>query len=156
MTNYDLHAIAKSTQLIFLFNNLIFIFMEKKREKEAIDLFIASVGKEPKACGYNAIDIYEKQRAYIYAKDEKTLKAFKSSQNIIRWIILWGFWPIFLCLCIIFFYGIPRVETIEDLQKPLIMASIVFFVAWIILLLSLCLRAYILGKQAKSAYWINY
>ena len=91
--------------------------MEKKREKEAIDLFIASVGKEPKACGYNAIDIYEKQRAYIYAKDEKTLKAFKSSQNIIRWIILWGFWPIFLCLCIIFFYGIPRVETIEDLQN---------------------------------------
>ena len=130
--------------------------MEKKQEKEAIDLFIASVGKEPKACGYNAIDIYEKQRAYIYTKDEKTLKAFKSSQNIIRWIILWGFWPIFLCLCIIFFYGIPRVETIEDLQKPLIMASIVFFVAWIILLLSLCLRAYILGKQAKSAYWINY
>ena len=77
LTNYDLHAIAKSTQLIFLFNNLIFIFMEKKREKEAIDLFIASVGKEPKACGYNAIDIYEKQRAYIYAKDEKTLKALR-------------------------------------------------------------------------------
>ena len=130
--------------------------MDKKREKEAIDLFIASVGKEPKTYGYNAIDIYEKQRAYIYAKDEKTLKTFKSSQNIIRWIMLWGLWPLILCLCIIFFYGIPRVETIEDLQKPLIMASIVFFAAWTILLLSLCIRAYILEKQAKSAYWINY
>ena len=65
MTNYNLHAIAKPTQLIFLFNYLIFIFMDKKREKEAIDLFIASTGKEPKVCGYNAIDIYEKQKAYI-------------------------------------------------------------------------------------------
>lgn len=156
MTNDYLHAIAEPIQLIFLFNNLIFIFMNKKLEKEAIDLFITSVGKKPKDCGYNAIDIDEKKRAYLYAKDEKTLKAFKSQQNIIRWIMLWGFWPIVLCLCLIFFYGIPRVETIEDLQKPLIMASIVFFVAWTILLLSLCIRAYILEKQAKSAYWINY
>ena len=94
MTNDYLHAIAEPTQLIFLFNNLIFIFMNKKLEKEAIDLFIASVGKEPKDCGYNAIDIDEKKPAYLYAKDEKTLKAFKSQQNIIRWIMLWGFWPI--------------------------------------------------------------
>ncbi len=130
--------------------------MDKKREKEAIDLFIASTGEEPKVYGYNAIDVYEKQRAYIYAKDEKTLKAFKSQQNIIRWIILWGFWPLILCLCIIFFYGIPRVETIEDLQKPLIMASIVFCVAWIILLYILYIRAFILCQKVKSFYWISY
>lgn len=130
--------------------------MDKKREKEAIDLFIASVGKEPKTYGYNAIDIYEKQRAYIYAKDEKTLKTFKSSQNIIRWIMLWGLWPLILCLCIIFFYGIPQLETIEDLQKPLIIAPTVFFVVWVILLFILSIRGYILGQKVKSFYWINY
>lgn len=131
--------------------------MNEKLQQRAIDLFILRVGKTPKECGYQVIDIYKKQKAFIYAPDNDAVKNYKSSQSIIRWIMVWGFIPLLLAFSIVFFYGFPHFEKTGDFWDPVIIGTSAFFVLWSVLIFILCTIALIRNKRVDNkVYWINY
>lgn len=131
--------------------------MNEKLQQRAIDLFILRVGKTPKECGYQVIDIYEKQKAFIYAPDKDAIKNYKSSQSIIRWIMVWGFIPLLIAFSVIFFYGISYLEKAGTLWNPITIGASVFFILWSILMLILCFIAFKHHKLVDNkVYWINY
>ena len=115
--------------------------MDKELQQKAINLFILRVGRTPKECGYQVIDIYEKQKAFIYAPDVSAIKNYKSSQSIIRWIMVWGFWPLLAAFAIILFHGISYFEKTGALWNPLTIGAAAFFILWSVLLLVLCFIA---------------
>ena len=61
--------------------------MEKRFTEEATALFVATYGKTPRECNLTEIGVYEKQRAYLYAHSKEEIVAYRTCQNIIRWII---------------------------------------------------------------------
>ena len=61
--------------------------MEQQAINQAIDLFQIRFGIPPQESRYPVIDIYEKQHAYLYAETEEAIAAYKTHQNIIRWIM---------------------------------------------------------------------
>ena len=131
--------------------------MNKELQQKATSLFISRVGITPKECGYQVIDIYEKQKAFIYAPDNDTAKNYKSSQSIIRWIMLWGFWPLLIAFTVILFYGISYHEKTGTLWNPLTIGASIFFILWSILILVLCVIAFKRHIHVNNrVFWINY
>lgn len=65
--------------------------MEQQAINQAIDLFQIRFGITPQESRYPVIDIYEKQHAYLYAETEEAIAAYKTHQNIIRWIMCFLF-----------------------------------------------------------------
>ena len=55
--------------------------------EEAVSLFRHQYGIHPAQSAYPVIDVYEKQHAYLYASSEEAVKAYKTQQNIIRWMM---------------------------------------------------------------------
>ena len=151
------HYCYKTDNNLFLFNYLILIIMNEKLQQRAIDLFILRVGVTPKECGYQVIDIYEKQKAFIYAPDNNVIKNYKSSQSIIRWIMAWGFIPLLLAFSVVFFYGFPHFEKTMIFWDPITIGATAFFILWSILIFILCNIALIRNKRVDNkVYWINY
>ena len=131
--------------------------MDKKIKQEATDLFIATIGKKPQECGYQVIDIYKQQKAYLYATTPQKAKAYKASQNIMRWIMRWGFIPLILCIGLLLFYGMSHIQKMEDWQDPVIVAILAFFGSWCVVLVALSYQCYkISQKNQKFVCWIHY
>ena len=70
--------------------------MNTNQIKEAENLFQKTYGKTCYEAGFNTIDTYKKQHAFLYGKDDKAIKNYKISQNIIRFILRWYFWPLII------------------------------------------------------------
>ena len=66
--------------------------MNKKMIEEAVSLFRHQYGIHPAQSAYPVIDVYEKQHAYLYASSEEAVKAYKTQQNIIRWMMTYFLW----------------------------------------------------------------
>ena len=110
------------------------------RTDEAIKLFKEEYGKTPQESGFPVIDIYEKQHAFLYADSEETIKAYKTNQNIVRGIWIWGMWP----LLIAFLVGFTAMCKSQDFWHPLCIASYIVY--------GICLVSYIvLGIKANKA-----
>ena len=127
--------------------------MEQKNE--AIYLFKEKYGKTPKESGMPVIGIYEKQRAFLYAVSEEVIEAYKTQQNIIRWVMLWYVWPMILAMINLFF----AFFSYQDVMHWRCWVSYVFIAVWGALLIVCWIRANKAGKLIKlgeNITFLNY
>lgn len=122
---------------------------------KAVDLFKMKYNKTPGAAGLPVIDLYERQRAYLYATSRKVIKSYKMQQNIIRWMMLWYFWPL-----IVGFVGtIMTMVKYTSLPHPSFVAWCSFMAIWSILGFVLCAIGLITSrtvKFGKNVTYLNY
>ena len=132
------------------------IKMEKNLIEEATAKFVAVYGKTPRECNLTEIGIYEKQSAYLFAHSKEEIVAYKTCQNIIRWMMVWYLWPLAVAMLIFMFGALP--EVIEgNWLSPLFVGPVAFFVMWGILFLVLCYKALRADRIARDrVVWINY
>ena len=127
--------------------------MEQQAINQAIDLFQIRFGITPQESRYPVIDIYEKQHAYLYAETEEAIAAYKTHQNIIRWIMCFYLWPL-AANTILLFYAAAK---FQKLEHPLGIGGIVFYACWSILLLFLSYKVFKANKKQKNKIiWLNY
>ena len=127
--------------------------MNKKMIEEAVSLFRHRYGIHPAQSAYPVIDVYEKQHTYLYASSEEAAKAYKTQQNIIRWMMAYFLWPVAVDATL-FFYAAAR---FQRLNHPLIICCIAFYACWGLLLLILAYKAFKAEKKQKNkVLWLNY
>ncbi|MBO6281986.1 MAG: hypothetical protein J6N49_05610 [Alphaproteobacteria bacterium] len=125
------------------------------RINEAIYLFQEKYGKTPEEAGFPVIDIYEKQHAFLYADSKEVIKAYKTQQNIIRWVLIWYMWPLGLAM-------INFADALIRCQDPMhwrCLVTYIFFAFWGILLGVLWLKAESADrhmKLGKNITFLNY
>ena len=128
--------------------------MEKKQIEEAIALFERQYGAKPENTDFRVIDIYKKQRAYLYGTSQEVINAYKTSQNIARWIIVYYFWPIIVDVILLFICLLKYEANIDNLASKILIGFgaawvVLFFVLWYIVIQS---EKKIRGKVV----WHNY
>lgn len=107
---------------------------------EAVDLFRKAYGKTPKSLGFTEISVYEKQHAFLYAKSLAVIEAYKTQQNIVRWMMTRFVWPI----AVVFLVWLITLAKSADAMHPLCIACYIFYFVWVVL-------ALVLGIKAKKA-----
>ena len=131
--------------------------MDAKQRKQAIDLFMVKYGKAPKECGLPAIDVFEKQHAFIYAPSDDVAKAYKTSQSILRWLMIWGLWPLAIDMILFGWYVFPRVSSIDIIFAPITLCIAFLFILWGVAMFCLCIYGYFVGKKSENRVrFINY
>ena len=121
-------------------------------ENKAISLFKLAYGKTPQEAGFSVIDIYEKQNAFLYAVSEETIKAYKTQQNILRFIMLWYMWP----LLIMFINFYDALITYQDPLHQRCITSYVFCGIWFLLAIILYIKVWQTSKIVKLGKTITY
>ncbi len=101
-----------------------------ERKNEAVNLFKKRYGKTPEESGMPEIDIYEKQGAFLYAVSQETIQAYKTQQNILRWILSSFIWPIVIVVLNFFI----AIIIYQEVWHPLCLASYIVFVLYLVLL----------------------
>ncbi len=128
--------------------------MEKKQIEEAIALFERQYGAKPENTDFRVIDIYKKQRAYLYGTSQEVINAYKASQNIARWIIVYYFWPIIVDVILLFICMLKYEANIDNLASQILIG---FGAAWVVLFWVLW---YIVIQSEKkirgNVVWLNY
>lgn len=71
-----------SVLFYFFVESFIFILMEEKLRKKAIDLFIAQYGVAPLDKGFLAIDIDAAQDSFLFGVDESALTNYKKANKL--------------------------------------------------------------------------
>ena len=128
--------------------------MEKKQIEEAIALFERQYGAKPENTDVRVIDIYKKQRAYLYGTSQEVINAYKTSQNIARWIIVYYFWPIIVDVILLFICMLKYEANIDNLASKILIGfgaawEVLFWVLWYILIQSE-------KKFRGKVVWLNY
>ena len=122
---------------------------------KAVDRFKSAYGKTPSEAGFPVIGIYEKQSAYLYATSEKVIKAYKTQQNIIRWMMVWYLWPFPFA-----FIGTSMTMIkYASLTHPSFIAWCFFTAMWSVLGFVLIAKALIASrvvKFGKNVTYLNY
>lgn len=127
--------------------------MDHQKFEEAIALFQKQFGKTPDESGYSVIDVYQKQHAYLFGKTEDAVKAYKTCQNILRWLMCFYLWP-FLIFYIAFFYGLFQ---FNEFSHPLVAGTLFLGMCWIVLFLVLGYKVFQADKRQKgNVIWLNY
>ena len=116
-----------------------------KQNYEAVELFKRRYGKTPEEAGFPVIDVYKKQHAYLYARNSEIIKYYKTQQNIISWVMLWGMWPTSIA-----FLNFVSVVYLNPWHLRCV-ATYVFFVIWLILFIVLWIKV----KQTERVVRIN-
>ena len=122
---------------------------------EAIDLYRKAYGKTPKSLGFTEISVYEKQRAFLYAKSLAAIEAYKTQQNIVRWMMTWFVWPI----AVVFLVWLVTLAKSTDAMHPLCIACYIFYGVWVVLALVLGIIAKKADKRitlGKNITFLNY
>lgn len=128
--------------------------MEKKQIEEAIALFERQYGAKPENTDFRVIDIYKKQRAYLYGTSQEVINAYKTSQNIARWIIVYYFWPIIVDVILLFICMLKYEANIDNLASKILIG---FGAAWVVLFFVLwCIVIRDDKKSKDTVVWINY
>ena len=123
-----------------------------ERTNEAINLFERNYGKNPKDAGFPVIGIYERQNAFLYAASEKAIESYKTEQNIIRGMLIWGMWP----LAVIMVNYIDAVERYQYMLHWRCVVSYLFFAVWLVVFVTLYIKVHKLGKNFKLGKNITY
>ena len=121
----------------------------------AVDLFKERYGKTPSKAGLPVISIYERQSAYLYATSEKVINAYKTQQNIIRWLMLWYLWP----FPVAFIGTTMTMIKYVSFTHPSFVAWCFFTAIWTILGFGLIAKALIASrivKFGKNVTYLNY
>ena len=84
--------------------------------KDAKFLFEVKYNCSPEEYGYPVIDVYQRQRAYLYGKDEEAVKVYKKCQNLIRNSLMLG---IIGCLALLFVFAAWCVFSSDKVIHPL-------------------------------------
>ena len=128
--------------------------METKQIEEAVSLFEQQYGVKPENTDFRVIDIYTKQRAYLYGTSQEMIKAYKTSQNIIRWLMRYYLWPVFADIVLLFICLIKYNISIDMLPCRILIG---FGVAWVVLFFVLWYIVIRDDKKSKhTVVWINY
>ncbi len=118
----------------------------QEQTSKAVDLFKERYDKTPSEAGFPVIGIYERQSAYLYATSEKVINAYKTQENIIRWMIMWYLWPF------------PFMKY-TSFTHPSFIAWYFFTALWSILGFVLCAKALIASRIVKfneNVTYLNY
>ena len=126
--------------------------LDEQKRQAACKLFKLRWGKTPQEAGYKAIGIYKKQSAFLYAVSEEVIQAYKTQQNILRWLLAWFMFPLAIGM-IIFFIGIFKYQ---DPLHPLCIAFYVFYTAWVGLFIVLFVKARQANKLVKMDKTVTY
>lgn len=135
--------------LIINFKILLAIW---KKTSKAVDLFVVRYGKKPQEFGFSAIDIYEKQQAFLYAVSEKVIKSYKTQQNILRWTMKW---LVVLPTCALM--GILLFN--QDITMTIMAIAMLYYAAMLLATIVFCIIAkYAMPpiKLGKTIVYLNY
>lgn len=89
----------------------------------------------------------------MYASSEEAVKAYKTQQNIIRWVMTYFLWPVAVDTTLLFYAAVR----FQKLNHPLIICCIAFYACWGLLLLVLAHKAFKAEKKQKNkVLWLNY
>ena len=128
--------------------------METKQKEEAIVLFERKYGTKPQNTDFSVIDIYKKQRVYLYGTSQEAIKAYMTSQNIIRWLMLYYLWPVLADVVLLFICLLKYNINIDMLPCRILIG---FGVAWVVLFFVLwCIVIRDDKKSKDTVVWINY
>ena len=125
------------------------------KRDEAVALFKKNYGKSPKEAGFPLMDIYEKQNAFLYAVSAEVIQAYKTQQNIIRWLITRFTW---ICAAVMIIFLTALFSTRNPLH-PMCIVSYVLFAFCALLLIILTLKVWWakpLVKLGKTITFLNY
>lgn len=106
------------------------------RTNEAIDLFKKRYGKIPQILGLSVISFDEKQNVFFYSTSEKVLKAYKTQDTILNWLLTWFMWPVVF----VTFIGLMLLFKYEDTSHPLFLAIYAFYAVYMVFLGILLIR----------------
>ena len=127
--------------------------MEEKDIIAAKELFELRYGKTPEEYGYPVIDVYKKQRVYLYAESEEAAAAYKKGQNIIRWVLVWYWWPV-IAAVVVSFIGILKFQAI---LHPVVLIPMIFIAVWFALFMFLWYKLRCVEKIHKGrVIWLDY
>ena len=157
---FTLFAIAFFSAIYFVVTYHIWKLFTKRRDLQeqitkAVDFFKREYGKTPSEAGLPIIGLYERQSAYLYATSEKVINAYKTQQNIIRWMMLWYLWP----FPVIFIGTIMTMAKYLSFTHPSFVAWCYFMTIWTILgavLIAKALIASRIVKFGKNVTYLNY
>ena len=119
---------------------------------EAINLFKSTYNKTPEEAGFPVIGIYKRQNAFLYAVSEETIEAYKTQQNILRFMMLWYMWP----LLIMFINFFDALVTYQDVLHQRCMTTYIFCSIWLILAVVLYIKVWQTRKIVKFGKTITY
>ena len=122
---------------------------------DAIHFFEERYGKTPEELGFPAVDIYERQNAFLYAVSSRYIQAYKTQQNILYGLMMWFNWP----LGIDFFVWLIAFAKHEDYKHPLCIVCYVFYGVWATLLIVLDILIRRVDKKIKlgtNIIYLNY
>lgn len=127
--------------------------MNSNQIKEAERLFQSTYGKTNEEAGFNAIDIYEKQRAYLYGQNQESIRSYKIGQNIIRFFLCGYFWPIIVCIYLAIWIFAKNECHITTSVYYLLIFILVYIVFGVVLL---CVGHHHFKKHKGKVTYLNY
>lgn len=149
-------AVFSAIYFVVTYRNAWKLFANRRDLQEqkpnAVDLFKMRYGKTPSEAGLPVIGLYERQSAYLYATSEKVINAYKTQQNIIRYMMLGYLWP----------FPIAFVGTTMTMIKytsfthPSFVAWCFFTAIWTILGFALIAKALIASRTVKFGENVTY
>jgi len=126
-----------------------------ERTDEAIALFKKQYGKTPKESGFPVIGTYERQSAFLYAASEEAIKSYKTEQNIIRGTMFWALLP----LSLVMINYANAAAWYHDVFHWRCVVTYVFLPVWLVVVVTLYIKALKLGKNfklGKNIIYLNY
>lgn len=110
-----------------------------------VALFKRNYGKSPQEMGFFFVEIYDRQKAFLYATSSEVIKAYKLQHRINCWIASHLFYPLlFAFLLLLASYFI-----FQTLVSPLSVLIYIFFTVWIMLFLVLSYKEKTTCKKIK-------
>ena len=133
------------------------LMLTKEQQKQAEALYFRMYNRTVKDDNIKVIDIYEPQSAYLYGRTKEALKAYKTSQNILRFMLTFFMWPVIADFILIFFGFLYGMKT-ADMFNGYFVVGCIFFVLYCGVFFN------ILWYKARKAeklhkgqvVWINY
>lgn len=105
------------------------LMLTKEQQKQAEALYFRMYNRTVKDDNIKVIDIYEPQSAYIYGSTKEALKAYKTSQNILRFMLTFFMWPVIADFILIFFGFLYGMKT-ADMFNGYFVVGCIFFILY--------------------------
>lgn len=121
-------------------------------KSNAIELFKKHYGKTPEEAGFPEIEVFEKQQAFLYATSSEVIRAYKTQQNIMKWIVTWYFGPMFIGIITLIWAFLKY----HDPWHIICLSSYIFFSVWILLFMILYIKMYFSKHYIRFGETITY